>query len=83
MSSDFKLPFFKMYERVSARGATYFTARLGDVKLVIFREEDTAEDELFGARARWQAFAVSGEQPRRQTVEGRQRPALRLYANEK
>jgi hypothetical protein len=46
-----------------ARGLTYFTGRLGDSKLVAFRESETADKELYGAEARWRVFLQAFEAP--------------------
>ena len=80
---DFKLPLFKLFQRTSASGRTYFTGRFGETKVLVFREDDVEEDQLYGAQARWTVFAAPADQAPRSAVESRQRPALRLFANEK
>ncbi len=81
--TDFKLPLFKLFQRTSANGRTYFSGRFGDAKVLVFREDDVEEDQLYGAEARWQVYIAPSDQTPRQAVEGRQRPALQLYATEK
>ncbi len=82
--TDQKLPFLKLYERRSkSTGLTYFSARLGDLRLVIFRDrdEDVSEADLYGAVARWSAFVSPADQGYRDRVERPQRPALAAVAS--
>lgn len=81
--TDAKIPFLKLYERRSkSTGLTYFSARLGDLRLVIFRDrdEDVSEADLYGAEARWTCFVSPSDQGYQQRVEGRQRQPERLAA---
>jgi hypothetical protein len=81
--SDPKIPMMRLYERRSkSTGLTYFSARLGDLRLVIFRDRDevVTEAELYGAEARWTAFVSPTDQGYRERVEGRQKPALAAVA---
>ena len=77
--TDQKIPFLKLYERRSkSTGLTYFSARLGDLRLVIFRDrdEDVNEADLYGAVARWTAFVSPADQGYQQRTDRPQRPAL-------
>ena len=81
--TDSKIPMMRLYERRSkSTGLTYFSARLGDLRLVIFRDrdEDVSEAELFGAEARWTCFVSPADQGYRERVEARQKPALAAVA---
>jgi hypothetical protein len=73
---DFKLPLFKLYQRTSAAGRTYFTGRFGDAKVLVFREDGVDEDALYGAQARWTVFATPPTEQPRDRLEGRQQLAL-------
>jgi hypothetical protein len=79
---DFKLPLFKLYQRQSANGRTYFTGRFGDAKVLVFREDDVEEDALYGAQARWTVFAAPPAEQTRERIDGRQRSPLRLFQGE-
>jgi hypothetical protein len=79
--TDQKIPFLRLYERRSAKtGLTYLSGRLGDLRLVAFRQRDTPEDELYNAEAVWQVFASPADQTQRPAVEARQRPPLKGVA---
>lgn len=63
--SNSKIKMMHLFERcLKGTGLTYFSARLGDLKLVIFcdRDEDVTEAELYGAEARWTAFVSPADQ---------------------
>jgi hypothetical protein len=75
--SDQKIPLLRRYERRSAKtGLTYLSGRLGDLRLVAFRQRDTPEDELYNAEAVWQVFASPADQTPRPALNGRQRAPL-------
>lgn len=58
-----KVPFFRLFERRSQKtGLTYFSGKLGDLKLGAFRQTDTPEADLYGAEAVWQVFASPADQ---------------------
>ena len=81
--TDLKIPFLKLYERRSkSTGLTYFSGRLGDLRLAIFRDpdEDVSEADLYGATARWSAFVSAADQGTATAFEARQRPALAAVA---
>lgn len=50
-----KIPFFRLFERVSESGRVYYTGYLGDSKVVIFKDEK-CEAPRFNSQAEWQAF---------------------------
>jgi hypothetical protein len=78
--TDLKIPFCRVLERRSkSTGATYRSGRLGDARLIAFRENGTPEDELFGAVAAWQIFITVGDQNFQEREERRQRPPLAAH----
>lgn len=52
---DTRVPFFRLLERVSEGGKTYFVGYLGDAKVIVFKDE-RCEEPRFGAVAEWQAY---------------------------
>jgi hypothetical protein len=80
--TDSKIPLTRLYERRSkSTGLSYLSGRLGDLRILAFRESDTAEDELYGADARWQVYVTSADQTYGQRLNGRERPALATVAS--
>lgn len=80
--TDLKIPFCRFYERRSkSTGNTYLTAKLGDVRLILFRDRDVPEDELYGADGRWQAFVTSGDQTYQQRSTSRELALRPVKAN--
>jgi hypothetical protein len=60
--TDLKIPITRLLERRSkSTGATYLSGRLGDARILAFRENSTPEDQLFGADAAWEVFIASGD----------------------
>jgi hypothetical protein len=67
--TDLKIPFLRLYERRSkSTGLSYLSGKLGDLRILCFRERDVPEAELYNSDARWQCYVTR--------VERRQRPAL-------
>jgi hypothetical protein len=75
-----KTPFFRLFERISKNGTPYLSGRLGDMKLVAFRETDLDEADLYGARARGTVYAAPADQTQRPAVQARERPPLKGVA---
>ena len=79
--TDTKIPFCRLYERRSkSTGLTYLSGKLGDLRVLCFREGDVPEGDLFGADGRWQVYVTPADQNYQQRVEGRQRPQLAAVA---
>jgi hypothetical protein len=75
--TDLKIPLARLFERRSkSTGLSYLSGRLGDARILCFRETDTPQDELFGADARWQCYVSPADQGYQQRLERRQRPAV-------
>jgi hypothetical protein len=69
--TDLKIPFCRLYERRSkSTGLSYLSGKLGDLRVLCFRESGVPESELYGADGRWENY--------QQRVERRQRPPLAL-----
>jgi hypothetical protein len=80
--TDLKLPMCRLYERRSkSSGLTYLSGKLGDLRILCFRESDVPEDQLYNSDARWQVFVTSSDQGYQQRVNGRERPALAAVAS--
>jgi hypothetical protein len=78
-----KIPFFRLFERISRRGTPYLSGRLGDLKLLAFREVDLTEDQLYGARARRTVYATPVDQTQQRAVTVAQAAALPAAAEER
>jgi hypothetical protein len=75
--TDLKIPLARLFERRSkTTGLSYLSGRLGDARILCFRETDTPEEALFGADAVWQCYVSPADQGYQQRLERRQRPAL-------
>jgi hypothetical protein len=75
--TDLKIPIARLLERRSkTSGKSYLTGRLGDARVLIFRETDIPKEELCGADAAWQVFVATGDQGYSQRVERRERLSL-------
>jgi hypothetical protein len=73
--TDVKIPWLRLYERRSkSTDLSYLSGKLGDLRVLCFRESGVPDAELYGADGRWQCFVAPGDQ----RVERRQRPALAL-----
>jgi hypothetical protein len=48
--------------RSKSTGKSYLSGRLGDARVLIFRESGIPKEELCGADAAWQVFIASGDQ---------------------
>jgi hypothetical protein len=83
------LPFLQHVPLRQGASRGYLVGRMGDARLVAFREADTPEDPHYGADARWQVFGkLFKATPREQlethsetSSETRTRPALRLFGH--
>lgn len=76
MTMDLKIPLTKLYEKTSGRGSRYFVGRLGNARVVMFRDEQAE-----GADPVWQIFLSDGPQgqpqgrrPSDPPAQARQRP---------
>jgi hypothetical protein len=62
--------------RSKSTGATYLSGRLGDARVIAFRETGTPADQLFGADAMWTIYVASGDQGYEARTERRERVPL-------
>jgi hypothetical protein len=77
--TDLKIPFCKLYERRSkSTGLTYLTGKLGDMRVLMFRDKDVPDEELYGADGRWQVYVTGGDQGYQQRLAGRHQQELAL-----
>lgn len=58
--SNFRIPMMRLMERKSQAGRIYFTGYLGDMKIVMFKDEK-CESPRYGAEAEWQVFGCEKE----------------------
>jgi hypothetical protein len=75
--SDIKVPIGKLFERRSkSTGRCYLAGRLGDARVLIFRESNIPKEALAGADAMWTIFVAVGDQGFAEREERRQRAPL-------
>jgi hypothetical protein len=77
--TDLKIPLGKLFERRSrSTGRSYLAGRLGDARVLIFRESNIPTEALAGADAMWTIYVAAGDQGFAEREERRQRPPLAL-----